>query len=51
MGIKDEYHFPLTTYSSNELLENFLEYHLRAIVTEKGLKTLNQSINKIPEYK
>lgn len=41
MGIKDEYHFPLEKYSQNELLEFFLEYHLRAIVTEKGLKTLN----------
>jgi len=40
LGIKDEYHFPLEKYSQNKLLENFLEYHLRAIVTEKGLKTL-----------
>ncbi len=41
MGIKDEYHFPLEKYSQNELLEFFLEYHLRSIVTDKGLRTLN----------
>jgi len=46
MGIKDEYHFPLEKYSQNELLELFLEYHLRAIVTEKGLKTLNKLSNQ-----
>jgi len=45
MGIKDEYHFPLEKFS-NELLENFLDYHLRAIVTEKGLKTLITLLNK-----
>ena len=45
MGIKDEYHFPIDKYSQNELLELFLEYHLRAIVTEKGLKTLNKLSN------
>ncbi len=45
MGIKDEYHFPLEKYSHNQLLENFLEYHLRAIVTEKGLKTLKTLLN------
>jgi len=44
MGIKDEYHFPIDQYSSNELLDSFLEYHLRAIVTEEGLKTLNKFI-------
>jgi len=44
MGLKDDYHFPVDKYSSFELLENFLEYHLRAIVTHKGLETLNQFI-------
>ena len=41
LGIKDEYHFPVEKYSQNELLEHFLEYHLRAVATQKGLKTLN----------
>ncbi|RKS55802.1 TetR family transcriptional regulator [Gillisia mitskevichiae] len=45
LGIKDEYHFPVDKYSQHELLEHFLEYHLRAIVTEKGLKTLNTLLN------
>lgn len=44
MGLKDDYHFPVDKYSSFELLESFLEYHLRAIVTDKGLETLNQFI-------
>ncbi len=44
MGIKDDYHFPVDQYGSHELMESFLEYHLRAIVTEKGLKTLNKYI-------
>lgn len=44
MGIKDEYHFPVDKYAITELLDSFLEYHLRAIVTEKGLKTLNKFI-------
>lgn len=48
MGIKDEYYFPLEKFSPNGLLENFLEYHLRAIVTEEGLKTLNTLINQSP---
>ena len=40
------------TYISNEmfkkdyLMENYLEYHLRAIVTENGMKTLNQFIKQ-----
>jgi len=44
MGIKDDYHFPIDNYSSHELIECFLEYHLRAIVTQEGLKTLNKYI-------
>jgi len=46
MGIKDEYHFPVEKYSQNDLLEFFLEYHFRAIVTEKGLKSLNKLLNQ-----
>ena len=44
-GIKDETIFPTTEFTSEYLMESYLEYHLRAIVTEKGLATLNQFIN------
>lgn len=40
LGIKDRDLFPETEFSSNQLVEDQLEYHLRAIVTEKGLATL-----------
>jgi AcrR family transcriptional regulator len=50
LGIKDEDHFPEPEFSTNQLTELHLEYHLRAIVTSKGLKKLetllNQSIKK-----
>lgn len=46
MGIKDETIFPRKKFSMNYLMENFLEYHLRAIVTEKGFSILNQFITK-----
>jgi len=44
-GIKDETIFPRSKFSSEYLMESYLEYHLRAIVTEKGLTILNQFIN------
>ena len=44
-GIKDETIFPRNEFSSDYLMESYLEYHLRAIVTEKGLEILNQFIN------
>ncbi len=34
--------FPAEQYSIKEINEKYLEYHLRAIVTEKGLKTLKE---------
>jgi len=45
-GIKDETIFPREKFSMEYLIENFLEYHLRAIVTEPGMKILNNFINK-----
>jgi AcrR family transcriptional regulator len=45
-GIKDEAIFPRKNFTMEYLIENFLEYHLRAIVTEKGFKILNQFITK-----
>lgn len=45
LGIKDRDLFPESQYSTAELIEKHLEYHLRAIVTEKGLSTLNKILN------
>jgi AcrR family transcriptional regulator len=44
-GIKDNIIFPRQTFTMDYLMESYLEYHLRAIVTEKGLKILNNFIN------
>jgi TetR/AcrR family transcriptional regulator, cholesterol catabolism regulator len=45
LGIKDRDLFPESDYSTADLIEKHLEYHLRAIVTEKGLYTLNKFLN------
>lgn len=45
-GIKDEAIFPRSEFQMDYLMENFLEYHLRAIVTEEGFKILNKFIIK-----
>ena len=44
MSLKDKELFPLNDFSMNELMEYYLEYHLRGIVTNKGLQTLNKFI-------
>jgi len=44
-GIKDTAIFPPEKFAMNDLLGLFLEYHLRAIVTSKGLETLKEFIN------
>lgn len=44
-GIKDESIFPANKYSKHDLMEQYLEYHLRAIVTPKGMNILKQFIN------
>jgi len=46
LAIKDADLFPLKIFSMNMLLENYLEYHLRGICTENGVKILNQFITK-----
>lgn len=46
LGIKDKNLFPEEEYSNPKLMEYFLEYHIRAIATPKGLKTLQELINK-----
>lgn len=43
-GIKDNTIFPQTLFTMNYLMESYLEYHLRAIVTDKGLNILNKFI-------
>ena len=44
VGLKDPKLFPLNHFSMNELMDNFIEYHIRGISTEKGSKILNQII-------
>ncbi|WP_317042516.1 TetR/AcrR family transcriptional regulator [Salinimicrobium sediminis] len=46
LGIKDDVHFPEPEFSTNQLTEMHLEYHLRAIVTPKGLKKLETLLNQ-----
>jgi AcrR family transcriptional regulator len=43
-GIKDETIFPNQLFNMDYLMESYLEYHLRAIVTDKGLKILDKFI-------
>ncbi|WP_040252347.1 TetR/AcrR family transcriptional regulator [Psychroserpens mesophilus] len=45
-GIKDDTIFPKEKYTMEYLMESYLEYHLRAIVTTKGMTVLNNFINK-----
>ena len=45
-GIKDNMFFPPEEFQMEYLMESYLEYHLRAIVTEKGFTILNQFITK-----
>lgn len=44
-GIKDEVLFPPSKFKKDKIFDDYLEYHLRGIVTKEGLKTLNQFIN------
>jgi len=39
-GIRDIETFPVEEFKIETLFENYLDYHLRALVTPKGLKTL-----------
>jgi hypothetical protein len=41
-GIKDESIFSREEYSMEYLMDSYLEYHSRAIVTEKGLVLLDK---------
>ncbi len=44
-GLKDEDIFPIEKFSMEYLMENYLEYHLRAICSEKGLQILTKFIS------
>jgi predicted transcriptional regulator len=46
MGIKDDSLFPVDIFPKSALLSEYLEYHLRGIVTKQGLKTLKKIINQ-----
>ena len=45
-GIKDGEIFPQEKFNMEYLMESYLEYHLRAIVTDNGLNILNNFITK-----
>ena len=48
-SIKDNNMFPSEIFKKSELLDFYLEYHLRGIVTPKGRKILNSIINSNQE--
>lgn len=48
-SIKDHSLFPNTQFPMPALMDNYLEYHLRGIVTPKGRKVLNSIINSNQE--
>lgn len=43
-GIKDDSLFPIQKFPKVQLFEEYLEYHLRGIVTKEGLQTLKKFI-------
>lgn len=49
MSIKDNNLFPTKIFNKVELLDYYLEYHLRGIVTPKGRQILNSIINSNQE--
>lgn len=46
MAIKDKEMFPVQLFPMIQLMENYLEYHIRGIATEKGLNVLNNLIKE-----
>ncbi|HDZ04641.1 hypothetical protein LCGC14_0354660 [marine sediment metagenome] len=48
-SIKDQNIFPLNRFPISNLMDSFLEYHLRGIVTPKGKSILNKIINSNQE--
>lgn len=48
-SIKDQTLFPNEKFPITDLMDEYLEYHLRGIVTPKGRQILNETINSIHE--
>lgn len=48
-SIKDQQFFPLEQFPISILMDDYLEYHLRGIVTPAGRKVLNKIINSNQE--
>lgn len=46
MGIKDKEIFPVEEFDEKKLMDDLLEYHLRATCTKEGLNILEDYINK-----
>mgnify|MGYP001136002568 CR=1 FL=1 len=46
MGIKDQRLFPADLFQHSQLMADYLEYHLRAICTEKGIAIYNNIENE-----
>lgn len=49
VSIKDHKIFPIEKFPMTELMDTYLEYHLRGIVTPSGRKVLNKIINSNQE--
>lgn len=49
-GVKDDRIFPKDIFSMEYLMESYLEYHLRAICSKKGLTILNKFIKSNSEH-
>ena len=45
-GARDISLFPLNEFKLEKVIEDFLEYHVRAISTKKGLNLLNKIYKK-----
>ena len=45
-GVRDIKLFPLDEFKLEKVIEDFIEYHLRAISTKKGITLLNRIYNK-----
>ena len=48
-SIKDQQYFPVTKFPIVSLMDEYLEYHLRGIITLKGRQILNRIINSNQE--
>ncbi|MDY0780958.1 TetR/AcrR family transcriptional regulator [Tenacibaculum sp. IB213877] len=46
-AIKDNELFPTQMFSQNELLDKYLEYHLRGICTNKGIEVIEKQLKEI----